>query len=146
MANDVEKTMKDWVAAWNSHDLDKTISFYSDDCVFEDNGLGITCKGKKELVTYCKSTFKNIPDIQYITKSLFNTGDWVAWEWTMTGTHSQSSNPAIKATGKRFSVIGASIIEIRNGKIRRETDYYNALTVMQQLRLVTGIPSRFLET
>ena len=47
MPNDIEKMIKDWAAAWNSHDLDKTISFYTDDCVLEDNGLDVVCHGKK---------------------------------------------------------------------------------------------------
>jgi steroid delta-isomerase-like uncharacterized protein len=142
MTNDIEKIIKDWAAAWNSHDSDKTISFYTDDCVLEDNGLGVVCHGKKELAALCKSTFIDIPDLRFESKSLFNTGNWVAWEWTMTGTQAHSSNPAIPATGKRFSVRGASIIEIHNGKIRRETDYYNALTMMQQLGVMPSTPSK----
>jgi steroid delta-isomerase-like uncharacterized protein len=145
MTNDVEKTIKNWVAAWNSHDLDKTISFYTDDCVLEDNALGLVCHGKKELVAFCKSAFIDFPDLRFESKSLFNSGNWVAWEWTMTGTQTHSSTLAIKATGKRFSVRGASIIEIHNGKIKRETDYYNTLTVMQQLGLRPGVPRRFIE-
>jgi steroid delta-isomerase-like uncharacterized protein len=141
MTNDIEKMLKEWAAAWNSHDLDKIISFYTDDCVLEDNGLGVVCHGKKELVALCKSSFIDVPDVRFESKSLFNTGNWVAWEWTMTGTQVHSSNPAIPATGKRFSVRGASIIEIHNGKIRRETDYYNMLTMMQQLGLVP-MPSK----
>jgi steroid delta-isomerase-like uncharacterized protein len=133
MTNDIEKIIKDLTAAWNSHDSEKTISFYTSDCVLEDNGLGEVHHGKKELVAFCKSTFIDFPDLRFKSKSLFNTGNSVAWEWTMTGTHVHSSNPAIPATGKRFSVKGASIIEIHNGKIRRETDYYDALTVRRQL-------------
>jgi ketosteroid isomerase-like protein len=76
MTNDIEKMIKDWAAAWNSHDLDKIISFYTDDCVLEDNGLGVVCHGKKELVAFCKSSLIDVPDVRFESKSLFNTGNW----------------------------------------------------------------------
>jgi steroid delta-isomerase-like uncharacterized protein len=143
MTNDLEKIIKDWTAAWNSHDLDKTISLYTDDCVLEDN-LDVVCHGKKELVAFCKSTFIDFPDLRLESKSLFNTVNWVALEWTMTGIQAHSSNAATPATGKSVSVRGASIIEIHNGKIRRETYYYNVLTVMRQLGLIHGMPQRMI--
>lgn len=144
MTNEIEKMIKDWTAAWNSHDLDKAISFYADDCILEDSGGGVVCHGKKELIALYKSTFIDFPDLRFESKSLFNTSNSVAWEWTMTGTHTHSSNPAIKATGKRFSVRGASIVEIHNLKVRQETLYIDSLTLMQQLGLVPSTPSRFL--
>ena len=142
MANDIEKMIKGWAAAWNSHDADKTISFYTDDCVLEDNGMGGVSHGKKEMVAFCKSVFVDFPDMSIRSKLLCKTGNRVALEWTMTGTQAHSSNPAIKATGKSISAKGASIIEIHNGKIKRETFYYNTLTVMQQLGAIPGKPSR----
>jgi len=83
MTNDIEKMIKDWAAAWNSHDLDKIISFYTDDCVLEDNGLGVVCHGKKELVAFCKSSLIDVPDVRFESKSLFNTGNWArARDWS----------------------------------------------------------------
>ncbi len=132
MANDIEKILKDFDTVWNLHDVDKAVSFYTDECVLEDLGLGVVCHGKKELVALFKRTFFDTPNLRCESKSLFNAGNWVAWEWTMTGTRAHNSNnPAIPVTGKRFSVRGVSIIEVQGGKINRETDYYNALTLYQ---------------
>jgi len=39
----------------------------------------------------------------------------------------------IPATGKGFSIRGASVTELHNGKISRNTDYWNLATMMQQL-------------
>jgi len=141
MANDVEKIIKGWAAAWNSHDADKTISFYANDCVLEDNGMGGVSHGKKEMVAFCKSVFTDFPDMRIRSKLLCKTGNRVALEWTMTGTHAHSSIPAIKATEKSISAKGASIIEIHDGKIKRETFYYNGLAVMQQLGAIHIKPS-----
>jgi steroid delta-isomerase-like uncharacterized protein len=142
MANDIEKIMEEFRAAWNSRDVDKIVSFYADDCVLEDMGLGVVCHGKKELYNFIRQWYVDYPDLRFEWKSRFNAGNWVAGEWTMTGTNVHSSNPAIPATGKRFSVRGVSIIEVQEGKIKRETDYYNQLTIMQQLGLMPVTPSK----
>ncbi len=60
----------------------------------------------------------------------------------MTGTHKHSSNPAIPATGKQFSVRGVSIIELRKGKMSRATFYWNLVDLMQQLGLMPKAPSK----
>jgi len=38
-----------------------------------------------------------------------------------------------KATGKRFSILGVSILEIQGSKIIRETDYWDMNSLLQQL-------------
>jgi hypothetical protein len=42
-----------------------------------------------------------------------------------------------QATGKRFSAVrGSSILELEAGKIRRESDYWDAATLMKQVGLL----------
>ncbi|MBV9131622.1 MAG: ester cyclase [Chloroflexi bacterium] len=48
-----------------------------------------------------------------------------AMEWTMTGTHDRSS--PLPATHKPFSIRDISIGEVQQGKIRRNTDYWNRI-------------------
>jgi steroid delta-isomerase-like uncharacterized protein len=56
-------------------------------------------------------------------------------EWVMSGTH-HGDFPGMPATGKRFSVRGAAIVELQGGKIRRLSDYWDAATVMRQVGLL----------
>ena len=54
----------------------------------------------------------------------------------MSGTH-KGDLPGIPATGKRFpSVRGSTILELEAGKIRRESDYWDAATFMKQVGLL----------
>jgi ketosteroid isomerase-like protein len=48
------------------------------------------------------------------------------------GTHTGPLGP-IPATGKSAEVVVCDIVEIRDGKIYREREYYDQLTMMQQL-------------
>jgi predicted ester cyclase len=51
----------------------------------------------------------------------------------MSGTH-KGDLPGIQATGKRFSLVrGSTILELEDGKIRRESDYWDTATLMKQV-------------
>ena len=139
MATATEKTMIDYLAAWNSHDVEKIASFFTDDGVYEDVAIGAVNRGEEELKAFISSTFTFFPDWKAEVKSRFGTGDWSAREWIMSGTHG-GDLPGLPATGKKFSVRGASISELHEGKIRRNTDYWNLASFLQQIGVMPAAP------
>ena len=54
----------------------------------------------------------------------------VAVEWVMTGTD--------RATGTKFSARGVSIMDLRRGKIRRNSDYWNMADFQRQVGQASG--------
>ncbi len=113
MQADVDKIAEGLAAAWSSADVEKIASFFTDDCVFEDVCVGEVCRNKEELKDRANAIFAKVLDLKLEIKSLFASGDWVGCEWIETGTQN----------GKRFSVRGASIVELRGGRIKRESIY-----------------------
>ncbi len=140
MAADVKKMMGEYISAWNSHDVNQILSFFTDDGVLEDLALGVVSHGKKELTAFLNSSFTDIPDMKFKIKSDIGAGDWSGMEWVMSGTFVHSSLPGMPATGKVFSVRGASIARFRGDKISHETDYYNLVTLLQHVGLMPGQP------
>ena len=140
MTTDAKKISNDCIGAWNSHDVNKVVSFYTDDCFYEDLAFGIVNHGKKELTAFVNTSFVDMPDLKFEVKSVFGAGAWGVTEWVMSGTFAHSSLPAMPATGKTFSLRGASIVQFRGGKIARETDYYNLTTFLQQVGLMPAQP------
>ena len=142
MATDAKKMANDCNKAWNSHDVNRILEFYTDDCVFEDLGNGIVSHCKKEFTDYINSLFVDIPDIKWEVKSAFGTNDWAGIEWIMSGTytHTIKAMPGVPVTGKTFSVRIAGIHQLRNGKYSRETVYVNMVTFLQQLGLMPRQP------
>jgi steroid delta-isomerase-like uncharacterized protein len=140
MVTDMERIMNDYSAAWNSHDMERILSFFMDDVVYEDVAIGKVNRSKKELKDFISSLFVDFPDFKIEMKSGFNTGDWSAGEWVMSGTFAHSSIPGLPATGKSFSVRGASITEFRKGKISRNSDYWNMTSFLQQVGLMPPPP------
>jgi steroid delta-isomerase-like uncharacterized protein len=140
MANDTEKLLNDYLAAWNAHDVERLLSLCTDDFVFDEVSMGMVIRGKKEAKDFINSTFVDFPDLKIELKSNFNTGDRGAGEWVMSATFAHSSFPGMPATGKRFSVRGASVFEVRKGKVSRETMYWNLATFLQQVGLMPAPP------
>jgi len=133
MTTGVEKMLRDENAAWNSHDVDKIASFYTDDCLKVDVAVGVATRGKKEMKALISGAFGAMPDLKIELKSSFNSGDWAAGEWIMSGTYSSDYPGMPPGSGKRFSVRGATFMELRNGKMSRTSDYWNSASFLQQV-------------
>jgi steroid delta-isomerase-like uncharacterized protein len=144
MANNIENLLKESVAALNSHDIEKCLSFYTDDCVYEDVALGKVNHGKEELKAFIMSMFVWSSDVKLEVKSIFSAGDWAATEWVMTGTNT-GDIPEMPATGKNFSIRGSSIMQIRGDKVSRQSDYWNEVSYLQQVGILPAnvIPNWF---
>ena len=137
MTINTEQFVKDLWSAWNSHDWEKTSPFYADDCLMEDFPSRI-CHGKRELEAYYKYLLVGYPDINFEAKRYFGNDNLIATEWTMSGTHT-GDTLKFKATGKRFSIPGVSILEMQGDKIIRETDYWDMFSLMQQLGIMPSM-------
>ncbi|MEN6317830.1 MAG: ketosteroid isomerase-related protein [Syntrophaceae bacterium] len=124
--------INDVVAAWNSHDTEKVVSFFTDDCVYEDLAFGQIKRGKEELRAFVNDTFAMVPDTNFEVKSSFISGDGYAVEWVWSGTH-KGNLPWLPATGKRFSIRGVAVEELKEGKIKRHSDYYNLMDFLKQI-------------
>jgi steroid delta-isomerase-like uncharacterized protein len=140
MAMDIKKLIDDYVSAVNAHDVNKAGSFWADDGIYENWGQEIVKRGKKELADFLNTSFAELPGIKMEVKSVFQAGDWVGMERVDSGTFAHSHIPAMPATGKIFSIRIASIIQLHKGKIIRQSDYYNAVTFMQQVGLMPAQP------
>ena len=128
----LESMVNAYVGAWVSHDAKKISSFFTDDGVYEDVGLGAVNRGRDAIRAFVAGGFVTFPDFNVVLTSLFVTEDRAASEWIMTGTHLGDS-PGLPATGKPISVRGASIIEFRDDKIQRDSDYWDTASFLRQI-------------
>ncbi len=140
MATNTEKMTKDLFAAINSQEVDKVLSFFTDDCVYEDVAAGKVCRGKQELKAFVTSWYALSSDMKFELTSHFSAGDRLATEWIMSGTHT-GEVLGIPATNKKFSVKGASITKLSKDRISRNTDYYSLATFLQQIGILPATPT-----
>ena len=117
-----------WIAAWNSHNPDKMLALFTDDIVYEDVAFGEVSHGSAELRRFAASEFEGVPDLELKLLRADIHGGHCTIEWTFSGT-----DKGVYKTGKKFSVRGVSVIEMRNGKISRNLDFYDVATIMRQV-------------
>lgn len=111
--NKIRSIVEGVAAAWSLHDVEKIASFFTEDCIFEDVCSGNSYRGQEAFKKRVNLILESIPDLQLKIVSLFSERDWVGCEWIETGSEDS----------KRFSVRGASIVELEKDKIKRESIY-----------------------
>ncbi len=131
-----DKALQDWAAYWSAHDIEQLLSIFTDDCIYEDVTLGVVNHGKAELTSFARGFFTAFPDFHVELRSHFDTGEWAAVEWSMSGTH-EGDLMGTPPTHKFFSLRGMSAFELQGDKIRRCSDYWDFVTFAKQLGLPT---------
>jgi steroid delta-isomerase-like uncharacterized protein len=114
-----ESTLKEFLAAFNRHDLDAIMGYFSDDCAFEmprgPDPWGRRCVGKAAVREGLATRFTGLPDVHYGEDRHWVAGDRGVSEWTLTGT-----TPA----GVRIEVRGCDLFTFRDGRIIRKDSYW----------------------
>jgi steroid delta-isomerase-like uncharacterized protein len=121
-----------WATAWSTHDVQQILRLFTDDCTYEDVPTGAVNTGKDALRKFAEFWFSVAPDFKVDLSKHFETDDWAAGEWTMSGTQ-KSDMPNLPATGKSFSIRGATVIQLEQGKIRCCSDYWDMAAFRKQL-------------
>jgi steroid delta-isomerase-like uncharacterized protein len=116
-----EETLKQILEAFNRHDLDAIMEFFSDDCSFDfprgPEPWGQRFVGKAQVREALAGRFKGIPDVHYGEDShwVSSDGNRGVSEWTLTGT---------TVSGLRVKVRGCDLWEFSNGKVTRKNSYW----------------------
>ncbi|MGB8649805.1 MAG: ester cyclase [Mycobacteriales bacterium] len=129
-----------FLEVWNDHDVDKVLSFLTEDVVWTEPGLPMPVRGKEAAATSVRDTFTAFPDISWPKEDMrVYTSDnpaFAASSYTMVGTMHGRMAPGFAPTGKRFRLTGACLYELRDGLIARHTILYDSVTAMQQIGLL----------
>src|SRR5579864_6604017 len=116
-----EATLKSFLEAFNRHDLDAIMSYFTEDCSFDmprgPHPFGQRYLGKAAVREGLASRFTGIPDVHYGDDRHFvsSSGEQGVSEWLLTGTSS---------TGETIEVRGCDLFEFRDEKIKRKDSYW----------------------
>jgi ketosteroid isomerase-like protein len=113
--------LKQILEAFNRHDLDAIMDFFSDDCSCDfprgPEPWGQRFVGKEEVRAALASRFKGIPDVHYGEDShwVSASGDEGVSKWTLTGK---------TISGIQLEVSGCDLWNFNDGKIIRKDSYW----------------------
>ena len=110
-------TLKQFLEAFNRHDLDAIMEFFAEDCTMDlprgPNPWRLT--GKAQVREGCAGRFKGLPDAHYGDDRHWVCGDMGFSEWRLTVTTPK---------GERVEVRGTDHLEFRDGKIIRKNSFW----------------------
>lgn len=113
------ETLKEFLNAFNRHDLDAIMDYFADDCVlYTPRGpspRGNRFVGKNEVRVGLAKRFEGIPDVHYGEDRHWACGDLGVSEWTLTGT---------STSGQPIEVRGIDLLEFSQGKITRKDSFW----------------------
>ncbi len=118
---DIRSTLIGLCDAFNAHDLDRIMAFFSEDCVLEmprgTKPWGSRFEGKQSTRAALATRFEGLPDVHYGNAEHFvdaaaNTG---MTKWTLTGTNRE---------GTRTEVHGCDFYTFRDGKVVGKDSYW----------------------
>ena len=130
-ANGEAQIVERWVAAWNSHDVEKVVSLFTNDVLYEDVTFGAVNHGSADLRKFASFFFEAVPDMKFELLESSVQGRRGVIEWVFSGT-----DKGVYKTGKRFTVRGVSIINLDHGRISRNLDFYDAASIMRQVGIL----------
>lgn len=114
-------TLEQILNAFNRHDLDAIMEFFTDDCSFDfprgPESWGQRFIGKAQVREALASRFEGIPDVHYGEDRhwISSDGNMGVSEWTLTGT---------TTSGFSLKVRGCDLWEFRKGKVTRKDSYW----------------------
>lgn len=126
-----EELVKGYVRAIGSGDLEQVFAFYSNKVVYEDTALNQIYYGIDEVKKFYAESLGALGG-QWMVDTCYATDEGFGISWHRGGIHDRDL-PGIPATGKFFTIPGASIARVKDGKIVRNRDFWNNLDLQRQL-------------
>lgn len=119
-----EETLRAFLDAFNDHDLDRIMSFFTEDCVFESprgsESWGTRFSGLEAVRGGLGQRFAGIPDVHYGDDEHWVCGDHGVSKWLLTGT---------TTSGEQVRVRGCDLFDFSpNGEIRVKDSYWKIVT------------------
>jgi len=110
--------MDEYIAAWNSQDVERMLSFFTKDMTYVDQAVGVDLD-RKASKTFLKRFIGNYPIDFKVTPTFFcenpQAETW-SYEWDVEG---------VSHEGVKMFIKGISMIHMRGDKILRNVDYWD---------------------
>ncbi len=131
------QAFREFMEAFNAHDLDRMSTFIDDGHVMESDTFPETLRGREAWRQAMQGYLNAFPDLHFDTEQIFASGDYVTLRWRVTGTH-QGELAGIPATNRPVEMHGCTVREISNGTSSHEWTYWDTGRMMQQLGVLPG--------
>lgn len=121
--------------AWNSHDIEQVLGFYSSRYVAEDVGQAFLLRGHDGVRAMLENYWQAFPDLEFTVTDTVIQDSRMTIVWIAEGTH-QGTIMNIPPTGHRVAVRGVSIIDVEDGLIVRGQYIWDLAGMLRHMGLL----------
>lgn len=139
-AQAAEQHALSYFEAVTARDLDSMIAHLDDEVIEDITPVGIL-RGTGEVREFFSQLFGAFPDFEFTVEQTCASPQLVAVQWRATGTFRGAPFQGIEPTGKRVEIRGCDCLEIDEGKITRNTAYYDGAAFARGLGLLPATGS-----
>ncbi|HZQ27460.1 MAG TPA: ester cyclase [Acidimicrobiales bacterium] len=132
--SDAARVHQDMLEAVTEQDIERFRALLHPDYTYTGND-GVELPGVDAGVAQVEIYVRAFPDLTFELRCQYAEGNASIMEFTARGTHKEEL-AGIPATGRQVTVPVCDIIEVRDGKVYREREYYDVMSMMQQLGVV----------
>ena len=121
--------------AWNSHDIEKVLDYYSPQYIGEDVGQAFLLRGREGIGAILENYWQAFPDLEFTMTDVVIQDGRVAIVWMAEGTH-HGMIMNIPPTGHRVAVRGVSILDIKDGLVVRGQYIWDLAGMLRHMGLL----------
>ncbi len=137
---EIPQIVRTYIDTFCRHDLDAWLATFAPDGTCSDSGTPQPLSGRAIRDHYAE-LFAGFPDLTVETVAIYAiTEDLAVWRWVVRGTHTGSYR-GFPPTGRSLILPGCEFIEVRQGLVQRVEGYFDRLSLLGQLGLVSLPPA-----
>lgn len=120
--------------AINDHDVKAIAAGYTADAAVSSPNWEGAKAGPDSIAVVFKRYFSSTPDLAYTVTNVIDAGNTVVAEYTFSGTLSNpEGNTPDYMKGKKYTLKGCAVFVLKDGKIAKETDYFDQVAFLRQV-------------
>ncbi|MGB0487417.1 MAG: ester cyclase [Flavobacteriaceae bacterium] len=134
----VEKNIETYKTAWEAFFDNRDPSAVNLDS-FDENVTVVTAEGNITGIDGFRDYYNNyltgFSDAEFSFVDIFAQGDKLVKHWSFKGTH-DGEMFGIPATNNKLEISGTTLVEMKDGKVFKEQDFFDQLSFLSQLGLL----------
>jgi steroid delta-isomerase-like uncharacterized protein len=131
----IEQLVTDLMNSWNTHDIERMMTFYAPDYEGSDISQAQPNHGPDGVRFMFERIVRGFPDISFTLDQTITQGSEVVLIWTAQGTH-QGHIMKIPPTGRRIAVRGSSVLTLEDGKIKKALYIWDVAGILRGIGLL----------
>jgi steroid delta-isomerase-like uncharacterized protein len=143
MGQDNDEIARSLYEHWNAREFERVADLIADDGEIVIVGSGTRFRGPEGAIEFSRMWADGFPDGKVTIDRTIASGDTVVVEHTGQGTQTGTLHGPggdIPATGRSATLNLCDVHDIRDGKIRKMSSYFDAASLLEQLGVMPEAP------